>query len=54
MEQMLKVLAPLRQQILSFLNEWEDHNDLEKILDIVDMLLTLPSDIPLAKVVIND
>ncbi|RDX86825.1 Midasin, partial [Mucuna pruriens] len=49
MVQMLKVLAPLQQQILSVLNEWEDHNDLQKILDVIDMLLTLPSDTPLAK-----
>ncbi|KAG4379536.1 hypothetical protein GLYMA_16G004800v4 [Glycine max] len=49
MAQMLKVLAPLQQQILSVLNEWEDHNDLQNFLDIIDMLLTLPSDTPLAK-----
>ncbi|TKY64312.1 Midasin protein [Spatholobus suberectus] len=49
MVQMLKVLAPLQQQILSLLKEWEDHNDLRKILDVIDMLLTLPSDTPLAK-----
>jgi midasin len=50
---MLKVLTPLRQQIFSLLNEWEEQNDLQKFLDVIDMLLTLPSDIPLAKVVIN-
>ncbi|XP_029127909.1 midasin [Cajanus cajan] len=50
MVQMLKVLAPIQQQILSLLNEWEDHNDLRKILDVIDMLLSLPSDTPLAKV----
>ncbi|XP_045787692.1 midasin-like [Trifolium pratense] len=49
-EQMLKVLAPLRQQVFSLLNEWEEQNDLQKFLDVIDMLLTLPSDIPLAKV----
>ncbi|AET01690.2 midasin [Medicago truncatula] len=48
-EQMLKVLAPLRQQITSLLNEWEEQNDLQRFLDVIDMLLTLPSDIPLAK-----
>ncbi|XP_058750373.1 midasin-like isoform X2 [Vicia villosa] len=48
-EQMLKVLAPLRQQILSNLNEWEEQNDLQNFLVVIDMLLTLPSDIPLAK-----
>ena len=53
MVQILKVLAPLQQQILSVLNEWEDHNDLQNFLDIIDMLLTLPSDTPLAKVVIK-
>lgn len=47
---MLKVLAPLRQQITSLLNEWEEQNDLQRFLDVIDMLLTLPSDIPLAKV----
>ncbi|KAL5097984.1 hypothetical protein RYX36_002311 [Vicia faba] len=30
-ERMLKVLAPLRQQIMSNLNEWEEQNDLQKI-----------------------
>ncbi|KAI5422495.1 hypothetical protein KIW84_045799 [Lathyrus oleraceus] len=48
-EQMLKVLAPLRQQFLSNLNEWEEQNDLQNFLVVIDMLLTLPSDIPLAK-----
>ncbi|WVZ15742.1 hypothetical protein V8G54_013308, partial [Vigna mungo] len=49
MVHMLKVLEPLQQQILPHINEWEDHNDLQKILDVIDMLLTLPSDTPLAK-----
>ncbi|KAL3008468.1 hypothetical protein AAZX31_07G033800 [Glycine max] len=49
MVQILKVLAPLQQQILPLLNEWEDRNDLQKFLDIIEMLLTLPSDTPLAK-----
>jgi len=52
MVHMLKVLGPLQQQILPHINEWEVHNDLQKILDVIDMLLTLPSDTPLAKVVI--
>ncbi|CAJ1950871.1 unnamed protein product [Sphenostylis stenocarpa] len=47
--QMLKVLGPLQQQILPHINEWEVNNDLQKILDVIDMLLTLPSDTPLAK-----
>ncbi|XP_052724837.1 midasin isoform X1 [Vigna angularis] len=49
MVHMLKVLGPLQQQILPHINEWEVHNDLQKILDVIDMLLTLPSDTPLAK-----
>ncbi|KAL1318551.1 hypothetical protein AAHE18_15G213600 [Arachis hypogaea] len=49
MANMLKVLAPLRREILSVLNEWENHNDLQKISDVIDMLLSLPSNIPLAK-----
>ncbi|MCH99631.1 midasin, partial [Trifolium medium] len=52
-EQMLKVLAPLRQQIFSLLNEWEEQTDLQKFLDVIDMLLTLPSDIPLAKFLLH-
>lgn len=51
---MLEVLAPLRQQILSIPNVWDDHNDLRTILDVIDMILSLPSSIPLAKVMIND
>ncbi|KAK8465039.1 hypothetical protein PHAVU_010G134100 [Phaseolus vulgaris] len=49
MVHMLNVLGPLQQQILPHINEWEVHNDLQKILDVIDMLLTLPSDTPLAK-----
>lgn len=50
MANMLKVLAPLQQQIIFLSNEREDDNDIQKILDVIDMLLTLPSGIPLAKV----
>ncbi|KAL2338821.1 hypothetical protein Fmac_013267 [Flemingia macrophylla] len=49
MVRMLKVLAPIQQQILPLLNNWEDHNDLQKILDVIHMLLSLPADTPLAK-----
>ncbi|XP_019425404.1 PREDICTED: midasin isoform X2 [Lupinus angustifolius] len=49
MANMLNVLTPIQKEILPLLNEWADHNDLQKILDIIDMLLSLPSGIPLAK-----
>ncbi|KAK7376645.1 hypothetical protein VNO80_02059 [Phaseolus coccineus] len=49
MVHMLNVLGPLQQQILPHINEWEVHNDLQKFLDVIDMLLTLPSDTTLAK-----
>jgi midasin len=52
MAQMVKLLTPLQQKILSFLIEWEDHHGLQKILDVIEMLLNIPLSTPLAKVVI--
>jgi midasin len=52
MAKMVKLLTPLQQQILSLLNEWEDHHGLQKILDVIEMLLNISLSTPLAKVVI--
>lgn len=52
MYEMVEALAPLQQRIYSLINEYEDHPQLQKILDIIEMLLTIPSQTPLAKVLI--
>lgn len=50
MAKMVKLLTGLQHQILSLLNEWEDHHGLGKILDVIEMLLNIPLSTPLAKV----
>ena len=52
MAKMVKLLTPLQQQILSLLNEWEDHHGLRSIMGVINMLLNIPFSTPLAKVVI--
>uniref|UniRef100_A0A2P2MUR1 Uncharacterized protein MANES_04G142500 n=1 Tax=Rhizophora mucronata TaxID=61149 RepID=A0A2P2MUR1_RHIMU len=49
MAKMVKLLTTLRQQILVLLSEWEDHPALKKIMDVIDMILAIPMDTPLAK-----
>ncbi|KAJ7963223.1 Midasin [Quillaja saponaria] len=49
MARMLEALAPLQKQVISLLNEWQDDHDLRKVVDVIDMLLTIPSSTPLAK-----
>ncbi|GAB2269171.1 hypothetical protein Dimus_004101 [Dionaea muscipula] len=46
---MVKFLLPLQMRVLSLLDERDEHPALQKILDIIKMLLALPSRIPLAK-----
>lgn len=48
---MVEGLAPLQKRIFSMLNELQEHNDVQKISDIIDMLLSLPPVTPLAKVI---
>lgn len=49
---MVKMLTPLQQRIHSLLNEYEEHPQLQKILDIIEMLLNIPLRTSLAKVLI--
>lgn len=49
---MVKMLTPLQQRIRSLLNEYEEHPQLQKILDIIEMLLNIPLRTSLAKVLI--
>lgn len=49
---MVKLLYPLQQRVYSLLKEWEDHHGLQKILNVIDMLLNIPVTTPLAKVVL--
>lgn len=51
MAKMVKLLITVQKQILSLLSEWEDHPSLQKIMDVIEMLLAIPMDTPLAKVV---
>lgn len=50
---MAKLVDPvelLKQRILVLLTEWDDHPSLQKILEVIEMILALPLDSPLAKV----
>ncbi|XP_040370504.1 midasin isoform X3 [Rosa chinensis] len=49
MYEMVEALIPLQQRIYSLLNEYEDHPQLQKILDIIEMLLNIPLRTSLAK-----
>ncbi|KAK6912183.1 LOW QUALITY PROTEIN: ATPase, dynein-related, AAA domain, partial [Dillenia turbinata] len=51
MAKMVKPLITLRNQVLSLLNEWEDHPGLQKFVDVTEMLLAIPLSTPLAKAV---
>ncbi|KAL8154412.1 hypothetical protein V2J09_012172 [Rumex salicifolius] len=46
---MVNFLTALQRQLLDLLNKWEEHPGLVKILDIVEMLLCIPINTPLAK-----
>lgn len=49
---MAKLLYPLQQRVLSLVHECEYDHALQKILNVVEMLLDIPLSTPLAKVVI--
>lgn len=51
MAKMVKSLTTLQQRVLMCLSEWEGHPGLQKILNIIEMLLAIPLTTPLAKVV---
>ncbi|ONI15461.1 hypothetical protein PRUPE_3G044200 [Prunus persica] len=49
MYEMVNLLTALKQQIHSLLNEYEEHHELQRILDSVEMLLNIPMSTSLAK-----
>ncbi|KAL1208785.1 Midasin [Cardamine amara subsp. amara] len=49
LEKMVKLLTPLQRRINSLLQEREDHPGLQKLSDVLRMLLNIPSSTPLAK-----
>lgn len=51
MAKMVKFLSALEERVISLLNENENHPGLQKVLDIVKMLLSIPLNTPLAKVI---
>ncbi|XP_073036075.1 midasin-like isoform X3 [Primulina eburnea] len=46
---LVEPVSILKQRILFLLKEWDDHPALQKILEVIDMILALPLDTPLAK-----
>lgn len=51
MAKMVKFLIAVEERVLSLLVENENHPGLQKVLNIVRMLLTIPHQTPLAKVI---
>ncbi|KAK4427378.1 Midasin [Sesamum alatum] len=49
MAKLVEPVALLKRRILSLLNEWDDHPALQKIIEVIDMILALPLETPLAK-----
>lgn len=49
MANMVKLLNILRQRVLALLDEFEEHPGLQKVIDIIEMLLAIPLSTPLAK-----
>lgn len=47
---MVKPLTVLQNRVVSLLDDWPEHPGLQKILDVIKMLLGLSVDTPLAKV----
>ncbi|KAL5697769.1 hypothetical protein ACHQM5_028886 [Ranunculus cassubicifolius] len=50
LSKMVNPLLALQHRVQSLLHEWPDHPGLQKILDLVEMLLAIPMSTPLAKV----
>lgn len=51
MAKMVEPVQTLQQRILTLLNEWDEHPALRKILDVIEMVLAIPLNTPLAKVI---
>ncbi|KAI8548546.1 hypothetical protein RHMOL_Rhmol07G0280600 [Rhododendron molle] len=49
MAKMVERVIILQERIVFLLNEWDDHPALQKILDVIEMILAIPSSTPLAK-----
>lgn len=49
MAKMVEPLLDLKQRVLVLLKEWDDHPALQKILDVIEMVLDIPVCTPLAK-----
>ncbi|KAK4395085.1 Midasin, partial [Sesamum angolense] len=49
MAKLVEPVALLKQRILFLLKEWDDHPALQKIVEVIDMILALPLETPLAK-----
>ncbi|KAA8540262.1 hypothetical protein F0562_024175 [Nyssa sinensis] len=49
MAKMVELVTALQQRILSLLIEWDEHPALQKILDVIEMILAIPLSTPLAK-----
>lgn len=50
MATMVDPVTSLKEKILMLLNEWDDHPALQKIVEVIDMILAIPLSAPLAKV----
>ncbi|CAA0814598.1 Unknown protein, partial [Striga hermonthica] len=49
MAKLVEPISVLKQRILVYLKEWDDHPSLQKIIEVIDMILALPIDTSLAK-----
>ncbi|KAK1575506.1 hypothetical protein Q3G72_006073 [Acer saccharum] len=49
MAKMVKLLTNLEQRVFMLLSEWEDHPGLQRMLDVIKMLLAIPLTTPLFK-----
>ncbi|KAK6125035.1 hypothetical protein DH2020_041213 [Rehmannia glutinosa] len=49
MAKLVEPVSLLKQRILVLLKEWDDHPALQKIIEVIDMILALPLDTSLAK-----
>lgn len=47
---MVGPVTNLQQRIRHLMSEWDDHPALQKIVDVIDMILSIPMNTPLAKV----
>lgn len=52
MYEMVKLLTGLQQRIHTLLIEYEDHHELQKIMNAIEMLMNIPLNTCLAKVLI--